>query len=70
MSFGAPWGLLALLALPLLVGLYFLRRRQPPRAVSAVFLWRSPDERAEAGPKLQRFSRETSLLLECLAAVA
>lgn len=73
MSFGAPLGLLALLAAPLLVGLYFLRRRQPPRVVSALFLWASPDQRAEAGPKLQRFSREASLALElgaCLAATA
>ena len=73
MSFGAPLGLLALFAVPVLVGLYFLRRRQPPRVVSALFLWASPDQRAEAGPKLQRFSRETSLALElcaCLCAAA
>lgn len=69
MSFGAPLGLLALLSVPLLVALYFLRRRQPPRRVSALFLWRSPDERAEAGPRLERFSREVSLLLESLAAI-
>ncbi len=69
MSFGVPLGLLALLSLPALVALYFLRRRQPPRRVSALFLWRSPDERAESGPKLERFSRELSLLLECLAAI-
>ncbi|MGC4118015.1 MAG: VWA domain-containing protein [Myxococcales bacterium] len=70
MSFGAPLGLLALLAIPVLVGLYFLRRRQPPRVVSALFLWSSPDQKAEAGPKLQRFSREASLALECAAALA
>lgn len=70
MSFGAPLGLLALLAIPVLVGLYFLRRRQPPRVVSALFLWASPDQKAEAGPRLERFSRETSLALECAAALA
>lgn len=67
MTLGFPFGLLALLAAPVLVGAYFLRRRQPPRTVSALFLWRTPDQRAEAGPRLQRFSREASLLLELLA---
>jgi Aerotolerance regulator N-terminal/von Willebrand factor type A domain len=70
LSLGAPLGLVALAALPVLVGAYFLRRRQPPRTVSALFLWRSPDQRAEAGPRLDRFSREVSLALESLAVVA
>jgi hypothetical protein len=69
MTLGAPLGLLALAAIPALVAAYFLRRRQPPRVVSALFLWRTPDQRAEAGPRLQRFSREASLALEVLAVV-
>ncbi len=69
-SLGAPLGLLALLAGPLLVAAYFLRRRQPARIVSALFLWRTPDLRADAGPRLERFSRERSLLLELLAVAA
>ena len=67
MTLGAPLGLLALAAMPALVAAYFLRRRQPPRTVSALFLWRTPDQRAEAGPRLNRFSRESSLALELLA---
>lgn len=67
MTFGFPLGLLALAAVPALVAAYFLRRRQPPRTVSALFLWRTPDQRAEAGPRLNRFSRESSLALEILA---
>ncbi|MBX5480797.1 MAG: VWA domain-containing protein [Myxococcaceae bacterium] len=70
MSLGAPLGLLALLAAVPLVAAYFLRRRQKPVQVSALFLWRTPDQRAEAGPRLERFSRELSLLLELLAVVA
>jgi hypothetical protein len=70
MSFGFPLGLLALLAVPAVVAAYFLRRRQPPRTVSALFLWRTPDQRAEAGPRFERFSREASLALETLALVA
>jgi hypothetical protein len=67
MTLAAPLGLLALLAMPALVAAYFLRRRQPPRTVSALFLWRTPDQRAEAGPRLNRFSREASLAIELLA---
>ena len=70
MSFGFPWGLLALGALVPLVAAYFLRRRQKPVVVSALFLWRTPRPRAEAGPRWERFTREASLLLEVLAVVA
>lgn len=70
MSLGAPLGLLALGALAPLALVYWLRRRQPPRLVSAAFLWRSPSHRAEAGPRLERFSRELSFLFEALAVVA
>jgi hypothetical protein len=69
MTLGAPLGLFALAAIPALVAAYLLRRRQPPRVVSALFLWRTPDLRAEAGPRFQRFSRELSLALEILAVV-
>lgn len=67
MSVGVPLGLLALLAAPAVIAAYFLRRKQPPRRVSALFLWRTPDQRAEAGPRFERFSREASLALELLA---
>ena len=70
MSFGFPWGLLALGALVPLAAAYFLRRKQKPVTVSALFLWRTPRPRAEAGPRFERFTREASLLLEALAVVA
>ncbi|WP_375742179.1 BatA and WFA domain-containing protein [Corallococcus interemptor] len=70
MSFGFPWGLLALGALVPLVAAYFLRRRQKPVVVSALFLWRTPRPRAEGGPRWERFTREASLLLEALAVLA
>jgi len=69
-SFGFPLGLLALVAVPAVVAAYFLRRKQPPRLVSALFLWRTPNQRAEAGPRFERFSREASLALETLALIA
>lgn len=70
MTLGFPLGLLALAAIPALFAAYFLRRKQPPRVVSALFLWRTPDQRAEAGPRFERFSRELSLALETLAVIA
>lgn len=70
MSLGFPAGLWALVALGPLVAAYFLRRRQPPLRVSALFLWRTPDQRAQGGPRFHRFSRELSLLLEALAIIA
>lgn len=70
MNVGFGLGMLALLAIGPLVAAYFLRRRQKPVKVSALFLWRTPDQRAEAGPRLERFSRELSLLLEILAVIA
>ncbi len=70
LSFGTPLGLLALLAIPPVIAAYFLRRKQPVRVISALFLWRTPDQRADAGPKLERWSNERSLLLELLALCA
>jgi hypothetical protein len=70
MSFGFPWGLLALGALAPLVAAYFLRRKQKPVVVSALFLWRTPSPKAEAGPRFERYTREASLLLEALAVLA
>lgn len=67
MSLGFPFGLFALLAAAPVVAAYFLRRRQRPRTVSALFLWRTPSQRAQAGPRWERFSREASLALELLA---
>jgi hypothetical protein len=66
-SFASPFGLLALLALVPLVVAYFLRRRQPPRKVSALFLWKTPLHQSDAGPKLMRFSPERAFILEALA---
>lgn len=67
MSFANPLGLLVLLGALPLVAAYFLRRRQQPRKVSALFLWRSLAPAAAAGPRLERFRRERSLLLELFA---
>lgn len=70
MSLGFPLGMLALAGLLPLAAAYFLRRKQRPMKVSALFLWRDPNPTAEAGPKFERFTRELSFLLEALAIIA
>ena len=46
---GVPLGLLALLSVPAILLAYLLRRKSPPRTVSAMFLWRDgkPVQEAE-----------------------
>ncbi|HEX7005302.1 MAG TPA: BatA and WFA domain-containing protein [Trueperaceae bacterium] len=65
LSFLAPQFLWALLALPLIVVLHFLRTRRRPRVVSALFLWRRARQAAESR---RRFSPTWLLLLQLLFA--
>lgn len=66
--FAAPWGLLALLAIPAIVGLHLYRRRFQPRVVSAVFLWLDADRTPLAGRKREKLRSSISLWAECAAA--
>lgn len=68
--FANPLGLLALLAVPAIVALHLFRRRFQPREVSALFLWADEDATPTSGRKREPFRASTSLLLECLAAIA
>lgn len=47
-----PWGLLALMSLPVLTGIYLLRRKPKPRVVSALFLWQTKRIQRDKGVKL------------------
>lgn len=68
MSFAAPLGLLALLAVPVIVALHMFRRRYPPRTVAGLFLF-APDARvAASGRRRARLIRSASLWLEIAAA--
>jgi hypothetical protein len=68
--FAAPWGLLALLAVPVIVGIHLFRRRFPPRPVAGLFLWQTLRQTPEGGGRITRLPMTLSLLLECLAALA
>jgi len=65
-----PLGLLALLAVPMVVALHLFRRRFEPRAVSALFLWRVDDREPVAGRKRERLVQSASLWCEIAAALA
>ncbi len=70
MSFAAPLGLLALLAVPVVIALHMFRRRYPPRTVAGLFLF-APDARvAASGRRRARLIRSASLWLELAAAIA
>jgi len=70
MIFATPLGLLALLAIPGIVAIHLFRRRFPVRPVAGLFLWNILRKSPEGGGKITRLPITTSLLLECLAALA
>jgi Ca-activated chloride channel homolog len=70
MTFATPLGLLALLAIPAIVAIHLFRRRFPVRPVAGLFLWQNPRQKPVEGRRLERLPVTTSLILECLTALA
>ena len=70
MTFAAPLGLLALLAIPAIVAIHLLRRRFPVRPIAGLFLWQVAHDVPDGGRRIDKLPWTTSLLLECLAALA
>ncbi len=70
MMFTAPFGLLALLAVPAVVVLHLYRRRLVERRVAGLFLFVGERLVTEAGRTRTRLLNTASLWLECLAASA
>ena len=70
MTFAAPLGLLALLAIPAIVAIHLFRRRFPVRPVAGLFLWQIGRQTPEAGRRIDRLPITASLILECIAALA
>ncbi|HJN77757.1 MAG TPA: BatA domain-containing protein [Myxococcota bacterium] len=67
--FANPLGLIALVAVPAVVGLHLFRRRHRHRLVSAAFLWEGADQRASAGRRREPLTTNPSFWLELLAAL-
>ena len=70
MIFTTPLGLLALLAIPTIIAIHLFRRRFPPRHVAGLFLWEVRRQTPEGGGKISKLPITTSLILECIAALA
>ena len=70
MTFATPLGLLGLVAIPAIVAIHLFRRRFPVRPVAGLFLWQNPRQTPVEGRRLERLPVTTSLILECLAALA
>lgn len=69
MYFANPWGLIGLLALPVIVGIHLFRRRFPVLHVAGAHLWGAETRVADAGRRRDRLPITASLLLELLAAL-
>jgi len=67
--FATPLGLLALAAVPVVVALHLFRRRFEPRAVAALFLWRTEDAVPLAGRKREPLRTNASFWCEVAAAL-
>ena len=70
MTFAAPLGLLALLAVPAIIAIHLLRRRFPVRPIAGLFLWQAAHDVPDGGRRIDKLPWTPSLLLECLAALA
>jgi hypothetical protein len=67
--FANPLGLLALLAVPAVVGLHLYRRRYTPQPVAALFLWAEATDTPAAGRVRQPLVKSPSFWCEFLAAL-
>ncbi len=69
MEFLNPWGLLALLALPAVLALHFLRRRHQPLRVATLLLWNARRRIESPGRTVKPPLNSLSLWMQLLAAL-
>ena len=68
-TFTLPLGFLALLAVPILVGIYLLRTRSRRYPVSSLMLWVNQKQAREGGLKVERLQTPLLFLLELLTLI-
>lgn len=68
-TFFTPWAFLGLLAVPVLVGIYWLRTRSRPVTVSSLLLWQDPTEVRTGGLRFEALRTPLLFLLELLAII-
>ncbi len=64
-----PWALLALIAIPIVFGIYFFRTRSRRREVSSLFLWVDQSQARQGGRRLQRLQLPLLIFLELLVLI-
>ena len=69
MLFHFPWGLLALLAIPLILFLHFFRERRKMRLIGGLHLWSFAAIALPAGRRFDRLIGNLPLLFQILAAI-
>lgn len=69
MTFLHPWGLLALLAIPVILGLHFFRQQKRSREIGGLHLWDFARIATPAGRRFERLIGTLPLLFQLLAAV-
>lgn len=69
MYFANPWGLLGLLALPIITYIHMFHRRFPPLEIAGLHLWTMETRKDTPGRKKEKLPITRSLLLELLAAL-
>lgn len=69
MYFANPWGLLGLLALPIIAYVHMFHRRFPPLEIAGLHLWTLESRKDTPGRKKEKLPITRSLLLELLAAL-
>ncbi len=69
MYFANPWGLLGLLALPIIAYIHMFHRRFPPLEIAGLHLWTLDTRKDTPGRKKEKLPITRSLLLELLAAL-
>jgi hypothetical protein len=65
--FTTPWAFWGLLALPVLVGIYWLRIRHRRYPVSSLMLWLEPQESPQGGTRIDRLRTPLLFFLELIA---
>ena len=68
-TFTLPLGFLALLAVPVLVGIYLLRTRSRRYPVSSLMLWVNQKQARKGGLRIERLQTPLSFLLELLTLI-
>ncbi len=69
MSFYSPWGLLALLGIPVIVVLYLLKQRHTDYNISSLYLWRNAVQDIEASMPWQKLRNNILMFLQILAVI-